>query len=423
MNTVSALPERVRRRGLAILLATSFFTWGGFFAVIPLITVHYVDELGWTAASIGAVLAIRQFLQQGISSITGAVADRIGAKPLICFGMAIRIVSFLMVAVADEYVILLAAMVLMGVGGGFFEAPEQAAIVALTTPDERRRFFSLNGVVAGLGTSLGTQIGALALGTDFMIVALVGASAFTIVFLINLLFLPAVKVSIGGQSASAGLKLALGDRLFMGFNILLLGYWFMWAQFSISIPLLATNISGSRAVAWAYAVNSAVMILFGYLLPRSLERRISNFSLLIGGIVLTALGMAAIAWVHTIVPLMVCVFVFSVGMVLARPGQQTTVAGLARPEALGAFMGIGQLSVAVGGGAGNFFGGVIYDYSQAQHVLWFPWILFGLVGMTSAIGLIWLRPALEKRQDENDRRARLEIDVHEAVLSPQASIE
>ena len=400
MQTVSALPEQARRRGLAVLLGTSFFTWGGFFAVIPLITVHYVDQLGWTAASVGSVLAIRQFLQQGISSVTGAVADRVGAKPLICFGMLIRIVSFGMVAAADSYIVLLSAMILMGIGGGFFEAPEQAAIVALTTPAERRRFFSLNGVVAGLGTSLGTQAGAFALGADFATVAMVGAGAFTIVFLLNLFFLPSVKVSIGGKSATDGLKLAITDRLFMLFNILLLGFWFMWAQYSISIPLIATDIAGSRAVAWVYAVNSAVMVLLGYLLPRFLEKKISNFNLLLTGIVLTAVGMAAVALVDSIIPLMLCVFVFSVGMVLARPGQQTTVAGLARPEALGAFMGIGQLSLAFGGGMGNYLGGVIYDFSQARDVAWVPWVTFGIIGLTSAAALVWLRPTLERRQDE-----------------------
>jgi DHA1 family multidrug resistance protein-like MFS transporter len=402
VHTVSALPDRTRRRGLAVLLGTSFFTWGGFFAVIPLITVHYVDQLGWTAASIGAVLAIRQFLQQGISSITGAVADRIGAKPLICFGMAIRIVSFLMVAAADQYLILLAAMVLMGIGGGFFEAPEQAAIVALTTGEERRRFFSLNGVVAGLGMSLGTQAGALALGADFTTVALVGAGAFTIVFLLNLIFLPPVKVSIGGRSASAGLKLAITDRVFMTFNILLLGYWFMWAQFSISIPLIATNISGSQAVAWAYAVNSVVMIALGYLLPRFLEKRVSDFNLLTVGILLTAAGMAAVALVESIIPLLICVFVFSIGMVMSRPGQQTTVAALSRPQALGAFMGIGQLSMAFGAGAGNFLGGALYDVSRARDLGWVPWVIFGIVGASSALGLYRIKPALDRRIAENE---------------------
>ncbi|MCC6705029.1 MAG: MFS transporter [Thermomicrobiales bacterium] len=419
MQTVSALPEQARKRGLAVLLGTSFFTWGGFFAVIPLITVHYVDNLGWTAASVGAVLAARQFLQQGISSVTGAIADRIGAKPLICFGMGLRIISFSMVAIADSYLMLLAAMILMGIGGGFFEAPEQAAIVALTTPEERRRFFSLNGVVAGLGTSLGTQAGAFALGADFTTVALVGVGAFTAVFLMNLFFLPSVKISIGGRSATAGLKLALGDRLFMLFNILLLGYMFMWAQYSISLPLFVTNISGPQAVAWVYAVNSAVMIAFGYLLPRFLEDRVSNFNLLTGGIVLIAIGMGSIALVDSIFPLLICVFVFSVGMVLARPGQQTTVAGLARPEALGAFMGIGQLSMAFGGGAGNFLGGVIYDASHGRDLQWMPWVIFGLIGMSSVVGLIRIKPALDQRQAENEALSAAALQEEVAAAEPQ----
>ena len=36
----------IRRRGLAALLVSTFFAWGGFFLVIPLIAVHYVDQLG-----------------------------------------------------------------------------------------------------------------------------------------------------------------------------------------------------------------------------------------------------------------------------------------------------------------------------------------------------------------------------------------
>ena len=50
-----------RRLGLRVLLVSTFFAWGGFFLVIPMISVHYVDQLGWSAASIGLVLAARQF--------------------------------------------------------------------------------------------------------------------------------------------------------------------------------------------------------------------------------------------------------------------------------------------------------------------------------------------------------------------------
>ena len=47
----------VKRRGLHVLLVSTFFAWGGFFMVIPMISVHYVDGLGWTAGAVGLVLA------------------------------------------------------------------------------------------------------------------------------------------------------------------------------------------------------------------------------------------------------------------------------------------------------------------------------------------------------------------------------
>ena len=75
-----ALSEAARTRGLRVLLATTFFAWAGFFMVVPLIAVHVVDRLGWAAASIGLVLAVRQFTQQGLTTLSGVLADRLGAK-------------------------------------------------------------------------------------------------------------------------------------------------------------------------------------------------------------------------------------------------------------------------------------------------------------------------------------------------------
>ncbi len=418
MQRADALPESARRRGLAVLLATTFLSWGGFFAVVPLISVHYVDQLGWTAASVGLVLAVRQFMQQGISSLTGAVADRIGPKPLMCFGMAIRIGSFLLLAIADTYPVLMAAAMLMALGGGFNESPQAAATAALTTPANRQRYFALSGTAGGLGTSLGTQAGALLLGVNFSTVALVGAVAFAMIFFVNLFFFPAISVSIGNQSATAGLKLAIHDRLFIGFNVLLMGFWFMWTQFSISLPLVATDITGNiTAVAWVYGVNSGVTILLGYLLPRLLERRISTFRMLVAGIALNAIGMIAIGWAGSLAALLLCVFVLSIGMVLARPGQQTITAGLARPEALGAFMGVGSLSLAIGGGAGNFFGGVVYDLGVNRDVAWLPWVVFGAIGLASALGLTRIRSALDRRQEEMERIAAQAAEAEPALAA------
>ena len=67
MRSNAILSDAARRRGLIAILGDTFFMWGGFFMVIPLISVHYVDDLGWPAASIGLVLAARQLTQQGLT--------------------------------------------------------------------------------------------------------------------------------------------------------------------------------------------------------------------------------------------------------------------------------------------------------------------------------------------------------------------
>ncbi len=394
-----------------MLLVTTFLSWGGFFAVVPLISVHFVDDIGWSAASVGLVLAVRQFLQQGSSSLTGAIADRIGPKPLMCFGMFVRAISFLVLAAAGSYATVMLAAVLMALGGGFFESPQAAATAALTTPADRRRFYALNGTIGGLGTSLGTQLGALLIDSNFATVSMIGAVAFGTIFIVMLVFMPSISVSIGNQGAWSGLRLAVNDRLFVGFNVLLMGFWFMYTQFSISLPLAAKDISGdTSSVAWVYGVNSGVTILLGYLLPRMLERRMGNFPMLVAGIALTAVGMMAIGLVDSLSMLLFCVFVLSLGMVLSRPSQQTISAGLARPDALGAFLGVGALSLAIGGGIGNFTGGVIYDVGKSHDLHWLPWLIFGTIGLLAAVGLSFFRPRFERRHEE---LSRLSDEVHQ----------
>ena len=103
----SELSPAARRRGLVVLLVATFLTWGGFFVVVPLIAVHYVDGLGWAASSVGLVLAVRQFTQQGSTTLSGALADRLGAKGLICAGMLVRALGFAIMARADTFAILM----------------------------------------------------------------------------------------------------------------------------------------------------------------------------------------------------------------------------------------------------------------------------------------------------------------------------
>ena len=53
-------------------MVSSFFSWGGFFMVIPLMAVHYVDHLGWAAGTIGIILALRHKQDRLYRALKGA---------------------------------------------------------------------------------------------------------------------------------------------------------------------------------------------------------------------------------------------------------------------------------------------------------------------------------------------------------------
>ena len=383
------LSDAVAKRGLLVLLVSTFFAWGGFFLIIPMISVHYVDQLGWSAASIGLVLAARQFLQQGLTPFSGALADRYGAKPLIALGMAVRAIGFAGMAFAATYPILMTTAIVSAIGGALFESPRAAAIAALAREEDRAAYYAKTGVVGGLGITFGTQVGALLLGFDFRYVALAAATSYIILLVLIVVWLPAVKVAEEG-GAFRGLNLAFRDRYFIKYLTFSSGQQFMAAQFSITLPLVAVAVAGNAgAVAWVYAVNSLVAVVLGYPIPRLAERKLGARASLVVGVLITALGLFMIGLSRETISLLVAVFVYSVGVVLVRPIEQTVVASLANPVALGSYFGVASLAVAFGGGLGNFAGGALYDVGARLHQPALPWFIFGAIGLVAASGLWW----------------------------------
>ena len=198
--------------------------WAGFYMIVPMISVHFVDGLGWAAASIGLVLAIRQLMQQGLSVITGALADRVGAKQLIMLGLIVRTIGFAAMAYVTSLPGLLFASLLAGIGGALFDSPTAAAMAALTAEHERLQFYSVRGMITSLGMTIGPLVGAALLKVDFALVAYLSASLYLVSLIVTWRLLPAVKVGKADQPLTSGVKQVARDRPFMILVALLMGY-------------------------------------------------------------------------------------------------------------------------------------------------------------------------------------------------------
>jgi DHA1 family multidrug resistance protein-like MFS transporter len=369
-------------------MALWFLMNAGFFLLIPLLSIHYVDELGWAAAFIGVVLALRQFLQQGLTVFGGALADRFGAKGLIMLGIMIRVVSFVLIGFATTPAMLLFAGVMAALGGAFFDSPSKAVVAALVPEKMLSNVYATVGILQNLARTIGPVIGALLINFDFSVVGLAAAGFFLVAFLVAAVGLPNVPVSTDQQTMTRGLGLAFGDRSFVTFTALTMGFWFMWVQISIALPLQAKALTNSNSsVGMLLTVNAVFAILVQVPALRLAQRYLQPLPTLVVGTLAMAFGLGSVALVHTIFQLYFSIFFFALGTVLVMPNSQTVAATMANPAARGAYFGVNSLALAVGGGIGQVVGGTMVDLATAWHWPALPWVVSAAVGTVSAFGL------------------------------------
>lgn len=378
-----------------MLLANSALMSAGFFMLIPLLSVHLTRDLGFSGAAAGAVLAVRQATQQGLMLFGGALADRIGYRPVIAAGMLVRSLGFFGFGLGDSLAVILLSAVVAALGGALFEATGKAALASLAPPHERTRLFSLSSLAGGAGSTVGPLLGVVLLPYSFALIGVASGAFFFVAFVLSTLLLPSLSGTGDGRPAPAlgqTLRAVGRHRLFLAFTALLTGYWFLHNQVYVAVPLRAVQITGSaNVVGLLYAVNAVAGLVLQYPLVQLAGARVSPSGAVAAGVALmgAGLGLMAVAGAGELaLPVMLAsMVVFAAGRALVEPMKDVVTAALAPPGALGAFFGIAFLALAVGGSAGNYAGGWLFDVATASGAYALPWVVFALLGMAVAAGL------------------------------------
>lgn len=387
--TFRQLPK-TNQRGILTVTTLWFLMNAGFFMLIPLLSIHFVDDLGWAAAFIGLVLAVRQFTQQGLTMFGGALSDRFGAKGLIMIGVFIRSISFVMIGFATTQPLLLAAGFLAALGGAFFDAPGKAVLAALTPEEMISDIYAKVGILQNAARMIGPVIGTMLIAFSFSFVGITAAGFFFIAFIVAGIGLPHVDVSTGNQSVSKGLKIAFKDRAFVTYTVLMMGFWFMWVQISIALPLKAQHLTDStNSVGLLLLINGIIAITLQVPALKLAQRYLMPLPMLILGVMSMAFGLGSVALVQNMYQLYFCIFFFALGTVLVTPNAQTIAATMANPKARGAYFGVNSLALAIGGGIGQIAGGSMVDLAVIWQMPALPWLVSAIVGTSAALGLVY----------------------------------
>lgn len=385
-----SLVSQARSLGKYFLLLDNLLVVLGFFVVFPLISIRFVDQLGWAALIVGIALGLRQLLQQGFGIFGGAIADRFGAKPMIVTGMLLRAAGFATMAMADAPWILWFSCALSALGGTLFDPPRTALVIKLTRPHERGRFFSLLMMQDSAGAVVGALIGSWLLQYDFHFVCWVGAAIFVLAAGWNAWLLPAYRISTVRIPMKEGMLRVLRDRRFLTYVLTLTGYYMLAVQVMLMMPIVVNEIAGSPgAVKWMYAIEAALSLSLLYPLARWGEKHFRLEQRLMAGLLLMTLSLLPIGLATSLQGVFTLICCFYLGSIIAEPARETLSASLADPRARGSYMGFSRLGLALGGALGYTGGGWMYDTGRTMNMPELPWLLLGAVGFATLLALYW----------------------------------
>ncbi|WLT07317.1 multidrug efflux MFS transporter MdtH [Gilliamella apis] len=376
------IPSQVRKTGRYILLLDNLFIVLGFYVVFPLVSTHFVSQVGWSALFVGFALGFRQFVQQGFGLIGGAIADRFGAKPMIITGMFLRSIGFISMALATEHWLLLISCLLSALGGLLFDPPRMGLTIKFTRPHERGKFISLLMIQDNAGAVIGALIGGILIDYDFQLVCWCGAFIFFLCGIFNLMYLPAYHIAIGKAPIINGMKMVLKDRKFTHYVLTLTGYYVLWVQIMLMLPLTITNVSGSPSyVKWMYAIQATISLCLLYPLARISEKYFRLDQRLKFGLLLMSFAFIIIGFTSQLSILLSLIALFYFGAIIAEPARETLATVLTNPKAKGSYMGFSRLGLALGGFIGYTGAGWLYDVAIQIGLPHLPWVILTLVGL------------------------------------------
>ncbi|MFX1434655.1 MAG: MFS transporter, partial [Promethearchaeota archaeon] len=129
----------------------------GFSSVMPIIPFLGLS-LGLNPFQVGLVLSIFSLCQLFASPITGKLSDRFGRKPLLLFSQTSTLIGFILLGLANNVWILVAARLVDGLLGSNMTV-SQAYISDVTDPKYRTKIYGYSSAVFGAGLIFGPVIG------------------------------------------------------------------------------------------------------------------------------------------------------------------------------------------------------------------------------------------------------------------------
>jgi proton-dependent oligopeptide transporter, POT family len=184
--------------------------------------------------------------------------------------------------------------------------------------------------------------------------------------------------------------IVLGNPKFMAFLLIFTGYWIVFWQQWIVLPIYLHKYVSKDIDVELVLVTDGIVVITCTILVNYLTRKIPAFRAIILGTLITGLSWLVLAAHPTKWGAVLAILVLAIGEIVHQPRYYEYISRLAPLGQQGTYMGFAFLPIGIGSLVGGWFGGKVLQYfgeelNQPQYV----WYVISGVGLLTAL-LLWI---------------------------------
>ncbi len=182
----------------------------------------------------------------------------------------------------------------------------------------------------------------------------------------------------------------LTNPRFMLFLLIFTGYWIVYWQEFITLPLYVHDYINPRTDTELLLVTGPLVVIALTVVINIFTQKFRAFSAIIMGTLVTALAWIILIFRPTVTGVVLTLIAIALGEITQSPRYYEYISRLAPSGQQGTYMGFAFLPLGIGSLIGGKFGGfLIHHFGEVKHqpqMMW--WVIMG-VGVVTAV-LLWI---------------------------------
>ena len=384
------------------LLFATFIDRVGGFILFPFFTLYITQKFGVGMTTVGMIFGTFAVTSMVGSTIGGALADRLGRKPLILFGLVVSAISSVWLGLVNEIELFFAGAFFVGLFTNIGGPARQAMIADILPEEQRAQGFGLFRVVVNLAAAIGPAIGGFLASQSYLSLFLTDAAISIFVAILLFIVLPETRIASKSQEKESmsqtfgGYGTVLRDRFFMLFWLASALSTLVYIQMNGTLAVYLRDVHNVSLQSFGaiLSLNAGMVVLFQFAITRRYAKH-PELAVITVGALLNAVGFALYGFVATYGLFLLAMAIITIGEMLWAPISQSIVARLAPDDMRGRYMAFYGFSWAVPFAIGPLLAGLVIDYYDPNWV-WYAGGIFGLIS-AAMFGLMYTRSSRKEK--------------------------